>query len=477
MNRGRVRAGFLSAKSRSVVAVALASAVLVAAVAATTASAGVTAGNAFPAGSSWKYLTHPVAEPTGWQTPAFDDSTWGQANAPFGDDDGSTCSGILPAPPWNAAVFPAASGGDSKVLLRKSFSLPGNAYGLRLLGTVDNDADVYVNGTIRGSVSSGSCELDAIDLSIANSGLNLGDDNLVAIRAVDHGVISFFDLQATYGVVEFGQQPTETQKGVAIAPAPTVTITDAEGDPVAGATVTVALETIAGTGSLTGDSTTTVATDFAGVATFSNLKVSDVGKYKLVATSDGATTTSSGFLIANEVVPCSGSCDASGSVPKSTAVDASATNAAGALAVSVFAGVTPPTGACAGFVPLGAGSFVNILQTGGALPDFTITWQLDKSLVKKAGSPAASKFNICLGAEDLQHPDGTGATPWKTKSGGNAVPFADPDLGVTLFWGILPDCKGRPAGPCVLHRNKTNAGDVVVTFFKPAPWDGHVFGG
>jgi hypothetical protein len=257
-----------------------------------------------------------------------------------------------------------------------------------------------------------------------------------------------------------------------------VTIKDPYGVGIPNKTVQITLQTINGTGTLVGSPLSAI-TDGNGVATFTNVKVTDVGKYKLVATSDNTSTTSGGFLIANEVNPCNGSCSAHGSVPNNTTVDASATNAQGALAVSVFAGIAPPPGVCPGFVPLGAGAFVNVLRSSSALPDTTFTWQLDKSLVKQAGIPGAAKFNLCIGAEDLLHPDGIGATPWKSKSGQDAIPVLDADLGVVLFYAVAPDCpkKGRPTGPCVLHRNKTGAGVVEVTAFEPAPWDATVHGG
>jgi hypothetical protein len=90
----------------------------------------------------------------------------------------------------------------------------------------------------------------------------------------------------------------------------------------------------------------------------------------------------------------------------------------------------------------------------------------------------ASQFNICLGVEDLGHPDGVGATPWTTKDGTLAVPrdATTPNYGpgVKLFWGVLPDCpnQGTSRGPCVLSKHKDNAGDEVITFFQPSPWDG-----
>jgi hypothetical protein len=432
-------------------------------------------GEAFGDGSSYKTLTNPASAPTGFELPAFDDSAWTTATAPFGQDDGATCSGVFPSPPWNAAVFPV----DGTVYLRKSFALPGNAFGLHVVGTIDNDADVYVNGTLEGQVLSGSCETDAIDLQIPNSDLEHGGSNLVAVKAVDHGVISFFDMHAAYGVLEFAQQPTETQKGSAITPAPTATITDADGNPVAGATVDVTLDPVVGTGAFTAGSTTEVTTGATGVATFSNLAVTEPGKYRLVATSEGASDTSDAFLIANQITACTGSsCSAEGSVPGSTTVQVSSSNAVGSsLAVSVF-DISPPAGACDPLSPLGVGSFVNVLGSGGSHPDLTLTWRLDKSLVLRSGNPGASKFDICLGAVNLEHVNG-GVDGWTTKAGGHAVPFADPDLGVTLYWGIAPDCpkKGRPSGPCVQHRNKNRAGDEVIDVFKPYPWDGRMYGG
>ncbi len=435
-------------------------------------------GVAFGLGSSYRSLTNPAATPAGFEQPGFDDSGWTTASAPFGQDDGHTCSGIFPDPPWNASVFPV----NGTVYLRTSFALPSNAFGLHIDGTIDNNADVYVNGHQEGHVASGNCETGAIHLhGVPNGDLVHGGGNLVAVKAVDLGAISFFDLQATYGTVDFAQQPTETQKQLPITPAPTVTLTNAEGHPVAGATVAVTLQTIAGGGTLTPGSVTSATTDAGGVATFPSLAVTDAGKYRLVATSEGATATSTGFLIANQVTPCQGSCSAEGSVPNNTSVQASASNApaGSALAVSVIPNISPPPGVCDGLVPLGAGSFVNILRTGTTLPDFTITWRLDKSIVQQAGNPGAAHFDICLGAENLLDPSGASTTGWPTRAGTPAVPVADPDLGVTLFWGILPECakKGTQAGPCYLHKKKNAAGDEIIDFLKPAPWDGHMYGG
>ena len=425
----------------------------------------------------------------------FDDSGWTSAQAPFASN--TTASPGCGFPKGNTLFAP---GGTGTIFVRKSFTLPDNAFGLHIVGSVDNDADFWVNGTPEGAhIHDGNCTTGGIDLQVGNADLSRGagnpdgtpDGQLIAVKvaALDAGSPSFFDMQASYGSIDFGQQPTETEMTSLITPAPTVQITDADGNPVGGVNVTVSLMTLSGTGSLSG--TTTVATDGSGVATFPDLAVSDAGTYRLVATGEGATTPSAAFLIANQVTPCQGACSASGSA-QGTTTQGSTTSTTGSLAVAVVGDAAPPGGVCAGFVQLGAGSYVNILGVGAPFPDFTITWQLDKALVKQAGNPPPKKFNICLGAEDLSHPDGVGTTPWVTKDGTNAVGVVDPDFpDIQLFWGIVPSCpkgtsvtmatgknkpKPKPTGPCIVKRQKKK-GNVLVTFFKPAPWDGHVYGG
>lgn len=466
--RGLRRAGTRRPAMRAVLVVAL----LAGALGLAGSSGAATAGNggtgqAFALGSSWTYTS---SEPAGdWFAPGFDTSGWSTGDAPFSDRSPAYCAGF---PPPNS---PFAV--DSTIYLRHSFTLPANAFGLHVVGTIDNNAHTWVNDVAQGEVNSGFCVPDAIDFDVPNSDLSRGasSPDLVAVQAADYGVATYFDMQATYGTIEFAQQPSEVQKGTAIAPAPTVTITGADGNPVPGATVDVSLQQIAGSGTLSGD--TSEITDGNGVATFSSLSVSDAGEYALVATSEGATITSAPFVVADQVTPCSGSCSASGS-SSGTTISASASNAgSSSLAVSVFAGA-PPAGVCDNLAPLGATAVVNFLDPGSGTPSLDVVWTLDKSLVMQAGNPGAAHFDICLGAENLQHPDGTGVTPWTTKDGTPATPVADPVLGATLFWGIVPDCpnKGTPTGPCILHRSK-NAGNEVIELYKPYPWDGRMYGG
>ncbi len=431
-------------------------------------------GTAIAYGSTYKALVNPGTVPSGFEQPGFDDSGWALDQAPFSSSVGSTAGCGFPA---GASLFPV----NGTVYLRKSFNLPANAFGLHIDGTIDNNADVYVQGHHEAYVSSGSCATGAINLDVSNSDLNHGGDNVVAVKAVDTGDITFFDMQATYGAIQFANQPVETQEGSPLAAdlngtTPIeVTITNAEGDPVSGATVDISLHGISGTGALSGTTSATTGED--GIASFNDLAVSAPGEYRLVATSEGATVTSGAFVIANQVVDCPAgeTCTAGGSTSDTQVSATSSFTSDPALAVSVIdGGAAIPTDVCGDFQPLGSGSYINILGgvVGGG--NVTATWTLAKSLVKQAGNPGAAHFDICLGAENLEG----GTTPWTTKDGSPAVARTDPISGATLYWGLLPDCPkhGSATGPCILHRDK-NHGNEVVSFYLPYPWDASFHGG
>ena len=96
----------------------------------------------------------------------------------------------------------------------------------------------------------------------------------------------------------FGQQPTNTVAGVSISPAVTLLVEDANGNVVTGSTasITVAIGTNPGGGTLSGTKTVSAV---SGVATFSALSIDKTGTgYTLTATSTGVTSaTSSTFNI------------------------------------------------------------------------------------------------------------------------------------------------------------------------------------
>src|SRR5439155_1614930 len=105
---------------------------------------------------------------------------------------------------------------------------------------------------------------------------------------------SFVISSAAASQLVFVQQPSDATAGVAIAPVASVWVTDAFGNNVSGASVTVTLTT--GSGVLSG--TTTQTSDGSGGATFADLSVDLSGSKKLTASSGTLTSVeSSGFNI------------------------------------------------------------------------------------------------------------------------------------------------------------------------------------
>ncbi len=104
---------------------------------------------------------------------------------------------------------------------------------------------------------------------------------------------SLTNLTGSVSHVAFVQQPSNTSAGAAISPAITVLVTDAGSNPVAGASVTVALSGSAA--ALAG--TLSATTDAGGVATFADLSINVAGSYRLDAVSSGVTALSDPFQI------------------------------------------------------------------------------------------------------------------------------------------------------------------------------------
>ena len=434
-------------------------------------------GTAIQYGSTWTYASGEV--PDGWMNPGFDASAWATDSGPFSNTTPVYCAG-----PYGAAGLPTSGNGDfpigGSLFLRNSFVLPTDAWGLHLAGTIDNYASMWVNGTSYGSANGGNCSTGDISIDVANASLQRGaTSNLVAVNASDDGsTATYFALQATYGAIAFGNQPVETQQNSPITDGSgpiRVTITPPAGGAGVpdGTEVDLTLQTISGTGTLSGGTASTSG----GVATFPSLAVSAAGEYRLVATSGGATVTSDAFVIANQITPCTGSCSAQGSTAD-TGFSASTSSNGGALAVSVVGGGSAPAGVCGDFNQLGSSADVDLV--GGNKGNLSVTWKLDKSLV---GRRTALSFNLCVGAENLLDPSGSSTKGWKTKDGSPAIPVADPDLGVTRYWGLLRECLlvpwalGLPTSPCWIIKYKNLRGDVLIDAFLPYPWDAKFHGG
>jgi hypothetical protein len=99
----------------------------------------------------------------------------------------------------------------------------------------------------------------------------------------------------------FSVQPSNAQTGATIAPAVRVALQDASGNTVTSATNPVTLALVGGTG-LSG---TLTVNPQNGVATFSNLSVSNAGSYTLSATSSGLTSATSASFTVSSTATCS----------------------------------------------------------------------------------------------------------------------------------------------------------------------------
>lgn len=91
--------------------------------------------------------------------------------------------------------------------------------------------------------------------------------------------------------------------------------------------------------------------------------------------------------------------------------------------------------------------------SGVALPSaqFTVSLQISKSTVLASGRTGAAQWQICFASTQ----------PFTALTGTTGSATID---GVTYQTGLLPDCSKTQGAPCIQARNKTNAGDVVVTF-------------
>lgn len=161
------------------------------------------------------------------------------------------------------------------------------------LGT--NTPGDTLRGTLTATSASGLAGFADLRLRRASTGYTLvaASTGLVSATSTAFSVIA-----GSAASLEFLTQPVATNRGVVMAPAPQVRVTDSLGNAVtSAATVTLAIGANPG-GSILGGTTT--ANTSAGIATFPNITLSEIGAgYTLVATSGGLTAaTSTPFTIA-----------------------------------------------------------------------------------------------------------------------------------------------------------------------------------
>jgi hypothetical protein len=220
------------------------------------------------------------------------------------------------------------------------------------------------------------------------------------------------------------------------------------------AAVTVAIGSNPGSGSLSGTLTVNAS---GGVASFSDLSIDQVGDgYTLTATSPGFTpaTPSDPFRILGSLQPCSTNpC----SVSSSTGTTSATVTATSAIPAGDFLGV-----AIGGADFICAGTYQRVSDPVGfdvfspsnvPLPSarFTVSLQINKTAVLASGRTGAAQWQICYASTQ----------PFTSLPGTSGTAVIG---GVSYQTGLLPDCSKAQGSPCVQARNKTMAGDVVVTF-------------
>jgi hypothetical protein len=124
----------------------------------------------------------------GFEAPGFDDSGWYTGQAGFGTS-GGPCA-------VNSTSVHTPWGLGTDMLVRKQFTLPATATDVRVDGTIDNSATVFVNGVEIGSIASGNCDTGAIAFPATSA---VAGTNVLAVRAHDDGsTASYLDQTVTY---------------------------------------------------------------------------------------------------------------------------------------------------------------------------------------------------------------------------------------------------------------------------------------
>jgi hypothetical protein len=217
------------------------------------------------------------------------------------------------------------------------------------------------------------------------------------------------------------------------------------------ASITVALGPSTGTGTLHGTLTVSAS---AGVASFASLSIDAPGTYTLRATSGGLSAATSGTFRVDQVataciedVTCSASI-ANGSTTFDVTAPGNAGADAGFLVLDNGVGVAID---CAGYTELTATPTV----IEGPDRAKTVRSTIDKRVMNAQPNNGASFLQMCFGAP-YQFATRPGTPLTGVDTDGNGIN--------DFFYGLLPDC-GAP--PCVSSRNKTNAGDGVITTQAP----------
>jgi hypothetical protein len=137
--------------------------------------------------SGYRYLEVPTGGgPADFAAVGFDDSAFSTGTAPFGDD--AVFCPLAPTTKWSR---------ETDLLVRRSVSLPAGTTDVMVHVAIDNDFDLFWNGTnVASIVSEGCAVLDSFVVAIPDALLSAGP-NVLAARARDRGLTSYFDLRVT----------------------------------------------------------------------------------------------------------------------------------------------------------------------------------------------------------------------------------------------------------------------------------------
>jgi hypothetical protein len=261
----------------------------------------------------------------------------------------------------------------------------------------------------------------------------------------------------------FLTQPADAQRdepvpGAGGIPWPRVQLVDGAGQPLATAstTITMVLGRVPSTGTLAG--TLSAATDAAGVATFSGLRIdtSDLG-YTLEASAPGfGTVESDAFDVYDDRCPAGEACTATATDGDLLSATASGTAGAdgGGLIVTAQAlslgtdGCVVPDGTTVSRLP----SEVTLLGIG--LTDKTVRLRVDKAYDQRQTNNGVSFYQVCAQPDEPT----SSYSFFPDRYTGEVVGLGE--------WGFLPDCKDvAQQTVCVLSREKEEGYPIITVFW------------
>ncbi|MDZ7771878.1 MAG: cellulose binding domain-containing protein [Balneolaceae bacterium] len=191
-------------------------------------------------------------------------------------------------------------GGPPAVTLVDTYGNPVSGVDI----TVTLNQNSFASGTtVVATDAGGEAEFNDLVISTADTGYELTFD--ADASGVSNVISNNFNVTAgSASNMSISQQPTQSTAGVTLSPAPAVTLTDGQGNPVQGVSVTVSLNK----NSFSGGSTTVVNTNSSGVATFGNLKIGTAASaYQLTFSASGVSNAVSNTFNVVQPNPAFGS--------------------------------------------------------------------------------------------------------------------------------------------------------------------------